>query len=107
MAFRMKVPGWLTAVLWASALMATVHSARAADIYGYVDNKGVAHFAAEGLDERYQLFFRGGQSFDTANGLGVFGRAGKGAIDGKVPRASQALLAMFESSPSYKPAQGA
>ena len=40
-----------------------------ADIYGYVDEKGVAHFAAEKIDERYQLFFRGGQSFDTSRGL--------------------------------------
>ena len=45
--------------------------AHAADIYGYVDEKGVAHFAPEKLDERYQLFFRGGQSFDTADGIGA------------------------------------
>jgi hypothetical protein len=44
--------------------------AHAADIYGYVDSKGVAHFASEKIDERYQIFFRGGQSFDTAQGLG-------------------------------------
>jgi hypothetical protein len=88
----------LGSVLSALALMVTVHAARAADIYGYVDEKGVAHFASEKLDERYQLFFRGGQSFDTANGIG---------LGGKVPRGSQALVAMFEASPSYKPAQGA
>ena len=28
----------------------------------------MAHFAAEKVDERYELFFRGGESFDTANG---------------------------------------
>lgn len=103
----MRFPGGLGTVLSALMLMATVHTAQAADIYGYVDDKGVAHFASEKLDSRYQLFFRGGQSFDTANGVGLWGRAGKHPIDGKVPRASQTLLAMFESSPGFKPAQGA
>jgi len=80
--------------------------ARAADIYGYVDGKGVAHFASEKLDERYQIFFRGGQSFDTAKGISPLGR-GAGKLDGKVPPASQTLLAMFEASPGYKTAKAA
>jgi soluble lytic murein transglycosylase-like protein len=76
--------------------------AHAADIYGFVDDKGVAHFAAEKLDERYQLFFRGGARFDTADGLG--GRA----IGGGAPRpAAQTLLALFEQSPNYKVAKTA
>lgn len=89
-----------------SALVLTVmpQPARATDIFGYVDDKGVAHFASEKVDERYQLFFRGGQSFDTSNGVG---RSRAGPVNGKVPRASQALISMFEASPSYKPAQGA
>ena len=70
----------------------------AADIFGYVDDRGVAHFAPEKLDERYQLFFRGGQSFDTAEGIGPLLRGRAGRIDGKVPRASQTLLALFEAS---------
>ena len=78
----------------------------AADIYGYVDDKGVAHFAAEKLDERYQLFFRGGQNFDTAEGLAPMGR-GLGAGTGKLPPASQTLLALFEKSPNYKTAKSA
>jgi len=80
--------------------------AHAADIYGYVDSKGVAHFASEKIDERYQIFFRGGQSFDTAQGLSPLGRGGR-KLDGKVPPASQTLLAMFEASPSYKTAKAA
>ena len=31
-----------------------------AEVWGYVDDKGVAHFAAEKIDARYELFFRGG-----------------------------------------------
>ena len=101
----MRFSGWIVALLSALVLAASPQAARATDIFGYVDDKGVAHFASEKVDERYQLFFRGGQSFDTANGLG--GGRGGPMIDGKVPRASQALISMFEASPSYKPAQGA
>ena len=75
------------------------HAAFAADIFGYIDEKGVAHFAAEKLDSRYQIFFKGGQSFDTANGLGRRGKAD--AVSGMVPPASQTLMALFEASPSY------
>ena len=81
------------------------HAAFAADIFGYIDEKGVAHFAAEKLDSRYQIFFKGGQSFDTANGLGRRGKAD--TVSGMVPPASQTLMALFEASPSYKIAKTA
>ena len=32
-----------------------------ADIYGYIDDQGVSHFAAEKVDARYQLLARGNQ----------------------------------------------
>ncbi len=80
--------------------------AHAAEIYGYIDSKGVAHFASEKIDERYQIFFRGGQSFDTSKGISPLGRGGR-SLDGKVPPASQTLLALFEASPSYKTAKAA
>jgi soluble lytic murein transglycosylase-like protein len=35
-----------------------------AELWGYVDEQGVAHFATQKLDDRYQLFFRGGSSLD-------------------------------------------
>ena len=35
-----------------------------ADLWGYVDEAGVAHFAAEQRDPRYQLFFKGGSTLD-------------------------------------------
>jgi len=37
-----------------------------ADIYGYIDADGNAHFAPEKLDERYQLFMRGDGPFDSS-----------------------------------------
>jgi soluble lytic murein transglycosylase-like protein len=67
-----------------------------AEVWGYVDGKGVAHFASERLDERYELFFRGGESFDTAKGAATPRAVG-------VPTQSASkLLAYFDISPSYK-----
>jgi hypothetical protein len=66
-----------------------------AEVWGYVDDRGVAHFATERVDERYQLFFRGGESFDTADGL----RTPRAV---RVPTAPTRLLAFFDVSPGYK-----
>jgi soluble lytic murein transglycosylase-like protein len=80
------VGGLLLALAWGPAR---------ADIWGYVDDKGVAHFAAEKVDERYELFFRGGESFDTAAGV-------RPPREVAVPTAPAKLLAFFEVSPSFK-----
>lgn len=64
-----------------------------AEVWGYVDERGVAHFASEKVDERYELFFRGGESFDTAGGT-------PRAV--AVPTAPSRLVAYFEVSPAYK-----
>ena len=37
-----------------------------ADVYGYIDANGDAHFATEKLDQRYQLFARGDQTLNAA-----------------------------------------
>lgn len=42
----------------AGAWMAAWTTPAQADIWGYVDERGVAHFASEPLDARYQLFLR-------------------------------------------------
>lgn len=95
---------WLRALSLVAGLW--LAPAQAADIYGYVDARGVAHFASERLDARYELFFRSGQSFDTASGTGALAR-GRAGIDGQAAPASQALLALFEGAPGYRPARGA
>ena len=87
-------------VLIALGLAALWPLTQAANIYGYVDEKGVAHFASEPLDARYQLFFKAGQSFDTANGMPGVSRAGS-------TTAQRSLLAMFDASPGYKTAKRA
>ena len=81
------------AVLFAAALAAAPAHA---EVWGYVDDKGVAHFASEKVDERYELFFRGGESFDTAEGVQTPRAVG-------VPtRSASKLLAYFDISPSYR-----
>ena len=57
-----------TAYLLPIMLLFSQQSARA-DVYGFIDEKGVAHFAAERVDARYELFFKGGESFDTQQGV--------------------------------------
>jgi soluble lytic murein transglycosylase-like protein len=78
--------------------LACVAGVARAEVWGYVDAQGVAHFASERQDERYELFYRGGESFDTSEG-----------VPDKTPRAvavptssTSRLLAFFEVSPSYK-----
>jgi hypothetical protein len=88
-------------------LAAWVTPARA-DVWGYVDDRGVAHFSSERLDERYELFFRNNESFAVgkgekpvalpgANGTVVGPLQGQGL--GSVP---PKLLAFFDISPNYK-----
>ena len=99
---------WLFSVL---AMALPVFSVRAADIYGYVDARGVAHFAAEKVDRRYLLFFRGGKSFDTADGVAPIGTAGPtpdgtGALT-RPSAAARTLIRLVESAPGYKVAKTA
>jgi len=79
----------------AAGLLLAATLARA-EVWGYVDERGMAHFAPEKLDERYELFFRGGESFDTAAGAGGTPRPVA------VPTAPSRLVAFFEVSPAYK-----
>jgi hypothetical protein len=105
----MSIRGRYVSLLLALLLPMSQQLVHAADIFGYIDEKGVAHFAPEKLDERYQLFFRGGQSFDTADGVSPLGRGARtlAGQSGKVRPASQELLALFEASSSYKTAKAA
>jgi soluble lytic murein transglycosylase-like protein len=87
---------WLAPVL-ALALAGAATCVRA-EVWGYVDPKGVAHFAAEKVDGRYELFYRGGESFDTSDGV-----PGKTARPVAVPTSSAArLVAFFDVAPGYK-----
>jgi hypothetical protein len=79
----------------AALLFAALLPAARAEVWGFVDDNGVAHFAPEKMDERYELFFRGGESFDTSSGVPT-----PRAV--AVPTVPHKLIAFFEISPSYK-----
>ena len=53
----MKFVRRIALLLTALALLAS-QPARA-DVYGYIDENGLAHFAAERIDDRYVLFMKG------------------------------------------------
>lgn len=78
-----------------------------ADVWGYVDAKGVAHFSNDKLDERYELFFKGGESFSTEKSdkpsLTPLGRSTNDyAMPSGSAHAPTKLLAFFDVSPNYK-----
>jgi soluble lytic murein transglycosylase-like protein len=70
-----------------------------ADVWGYVDERGVAHFANERVDDRYEIFYRGGESFDTTQ---VPATAAHTPRPVNVPTVPAKLLAFFDVSPNYK-----
>jgi Transglycosylase SLT domain len=88
------------------ALAALYVTPARADVWGYVDAQGIAHFSAARLDERYELFSRGGDGFN-AGSAGSNGNSGKAPGSGPSLASSAAaaparLLAYFEVSPNFK-----
>ena len=94
---------WLAATVGAFALAAACSPAWA-DVWGFVDAQGTAHFATEKLDERYQLFFKTGESFAAgADAGGTPAATGRGNLPAATGGRSQTkLLAFFDVSPGYK-----
>ena len=88
----------------AALLMALFTMSANADVWGYIDAKGVAHFSNDKLDERYELFFKGGESFSTEKSSPM--PLGKSNSDYVMPaggaHAPTKLLAYFDVSPNYK-----
>jgi Transglycosylase SLT domain len=93
----------LRAPLFAVAMAGLYGAPAHAEIWGYVDPQGIAHFSALRLDDRYQLFFRGGDGFNAGQGGNSGKSVGSGISRGSgVAAAPAALLAYFDVSPDYK-----
>lgn len=86
-----------------------------AQVWGHVDERGVAHFASERVDERYELFYRGEAALPnaaarpTAPALQLDASGWETpALVGTAPPVTGAvvapasLLAFFDVSPAYK-----
>lgn len=95
----------LTFALAAASVLAGFSLPAAADVWAYVDAKGVSHFATEQVDNRYELFFRRSESFDTRLDPPAPEPAPEPAPVAHSPLAvaqpPSRLLAMFDSSPSF------
>ena len=76
--------------------------ARGADVWGYVDPQGVAHFANEQIDPRYELFFRSAETFDTRLDPPPPEPVMTLPVVAEAPPPPTRLLAFFDSSPRYK-----
>lgn len=83
-------------LLIALALGAAGLAPARAEVWGYVDARGTPHFAAERLDERYELFYRGNAAQEGEPARADTPRAVA------VPTLQPRLLAFFEVSPGYK-----
>jgi len=83
-------------VIGSAALHAT--PARA-DMWSYVDGQGVAHFSGKQIDKRYQLLFRGVESFSAGTGktAGSETRRTAGGFN-----ATPRQIMNFDGSASYK-----
>ncbi|AVS84359.1 lytic transglycosylase [Paracidovorax avenae] len=73
-----------------------------ADLWAYVDERGVTHFAAERIDERYSLFFRGDVFDSTKDGRSTgTGLVPPGVAPGATPEGAR-RLAYFDIAPEVK-----
>jgi Transglycosylase SLT domain len=84
--------------LWALCLLFSTPFALA-DVWGYVDERGVAHFANEKLDDRYEVFYKGGESFDTSKTASA---PSDNVRPMSVPSVPARLQTFFDVSPNYK-----
>ena len=105
---------WIVLKLLLALAPALASATALANVWGFVDDKGTAHFASERVDERYELYFRSGESFDTANGVKPTALIESSILQTSKPLSSSLnsplvsptvnpkLLAFFDVSPSYK-----
>ena len=116
---RRKASGCIAASALLLGLLG-VHAAPArADIWGYVDDKGVPHFSASQLDDRYELFLREQNEPEpyrvqpvnkpvTAATLGAAAATATAAVATVAPEITPPVARMkvsFEELPSYKSVQ--
>jgi hypothetical protein len=96
------------ASLLATLVLLALHAAPAqADIWGYVDEDRIPHFASSRLDERYEIFLR--DSIEPYRVMAAPRKAQESAVEpiaapavANVVVLSPKMEAFFERSPSYK-----
>jgi Transglycosylase SLT domain len=111
---RMRQRAVSSGLLLAAALCATPAWA---DIWGYVDEQGLPHFASSRIDERYQLFLRDSEVVEPHKPTQAAPKESASTVETLMPEPLAALppapaastapmpriVALFEGSPDYKP----
>ncbi|RZT41554.1 lytic transglycosylase domain-containing protein [Cupriavidus agavae] len=69
-----------------------------AELWGYIDKDGVAHFADARLDSRYKLFMKDGGQFDSAN----LGHRGAVSLEGKSSPERERLFRVMLNHPNLR-----
>ena len=93
--------GFAARLLLAGAGLLALSPAAHADLWAYVDEFGITHFAGEALDDRYKLFFKGELYDSSKQGLQPRGdKRGDSAAQGLTARTR--TLSFFDVSPRYK-----
>jgi soluble lytic murein transglycosylase-like protein len=94
----LNILGLQPAYLLAGMLCFLIQPARA-DIWGYLDSAGVAHFAPERLDDRYEIYFRSNPTQDAVAALTASDETAK-ALAHKA--AASKVQVFFDISPGYR-----
>ena len=93
--------GFAARLLLAGAGLLALSPAAHADLWAYVDEFGITHFAGEALDDRYKLFFKGELYDSSKQGLQPRGdQRNDSAAQGLNARTRS--LSFFDVSPRYK-----
>ena len=90
---------WITPACLLLCLLFCLGMPARADVWAFVDEKGVPHFASERLDDRYELFFRNAETFDTSQDASEPVPA-HGPM--QVPSTPTKLMEFFQISPTFK-----
>lgn len=89
-----------------SFLMFFFSAAAQAELWGYIDEKGVAHLAAERLDARYEMFYRGNDSSDNKTGFDsdkdLDSKGGVMSRSASLAKSNSKIQTYFEISPNVK-----
>ena len=89
-----------------SFLMFFFSTAAQAELWGYIDEKGVAHLAAERLDARYEMFYRGNDSSDSKTGFDsdkdLDSKGGVMSRSASLAKSNSKIQTYFEISPNVK-----
>lgn len=95
---KTPISGLQSSYLLASLLLFLTQPAQA-DVWGYLDSTGVAHFASERVDERYEIYFRSSPAQDAIAAMTASDDTAKALAH---TAAAAKVQVFFDISPGYR-----